>query len=265
MANGRFRLGKESGGTLGLVFPDGVSDTEVILPESGELATKDSPDLTGTPTAPTAAVDTNNNQIATTEFVKSVVASSGNVGGSVTFTASGTWTCPAGVYTAFVRVLGGGAGGGGKDGGGTNPSGGGGAAVENTALVKVTPGTVYTITIGAGGAGGSKTGNGGAGGNSSALGITGYGGSGGGRTYTAGSGKSAYIVAGGGGAGSVTPYSINANGSGASGGSAIWMNAISARAGANVAATLPGQGGGGTATNGAGGKAGFRGQVYICW
>ena len=41
MANGSFRLGKQSGGTLGLVFPDGVSDTEVVLPESGELATKE--------------------------------------------------------------------------------------------------------------------------------------------------------------------------------------------------------------------------------
>ena len=37
MANGRITLGKQSGGTLGLVFPDGVSDTEVVLPESGEL------------------------------------------------------------------------------------------------------------------------------------------------------------------------------------------------------------------------------------
>ena len=41
MANGSFRLGKQSGGTLGLVFPDGVSNTEVVLPESGELATKE--------------------------------------------------------------------------------------------------------------------------------------------------------------------------------------------------------------------------------
>ena len=41
MANGRFTLGKQSGGTLGLVFPDGVSNTEVVLPESGELVTKD--------------------------------------------------------------------------------------------------------------------------------------------------------------------------------------------------------------------------------
>lgn len=41
MANGKITLGKQSGGTLGLVFPDGVSNTEVVLPESGELATKE--------------------------------------------------------------------------------------------------------------------------------------------------------------------------------------------------------------------------------
>lgn len=38
MANGKMRFGKQSGGTLGLVFPDGVSDTEVVLPESGNIA-----------------------------------------------------------------------------------------------------------------------------------------------------------------------------------------------------------------------------------
>ena len=41
MANGKMKFGKQSGGTLGLVFPDGVSDTEVFFPESGELATKE--------------------------------------------------------------------------------------------------------------------------------------------------------------------------------------------------------------------------------
>ena len=45
MANGRITLGKQSGGTLGLVFPDGVSNTEVVLPESGELVTKAYADL----------------------------------------------------------------------------------------------------------------------------------------------------------------------------------------------------------------------------
>ena len=38
MANGKIRFGKQSGGVLSLTFPDGVTDTEVVLPESGILA-----------------------------------------------------------------------------------------------------------------------------------------------------------------------------------------------------------------------------------
>ena len=41
MANGKIRFGKQSGGELALVIPDGVSNTEVIVPENGELATKE--------------------------------------------------------------------------------------------------------------------------------------------------------------------------------------------------------------------------------
>ncbi len=40
MANGKIRFGKQSGGKLALVIPDGVANTEVIVPESGTLATK---------------------------------------------------------------------------------------------------------------------------------------------------------------------------------------------------------------------------------
>ncbi|MDR0864003.1 MAG: hypothetical protein LBO74_03610 [Candidatus Symbiothrix sp.] len=40
------------------------------------LGIKDSPDFTGTPTAPTAAANTNNTQIATTEFVQTAVQAS---------------------------------------------------------------------------------------------------------------------------------------------------------------------------------------------
>ena len=40
MANGKIRFGKQSGGQLTLVIPDGVTNTEVTFPESGELATK---------------------------------------------------------------------------------------------------------------------------------------------------------------------------------------------------------------------------------
>ena len=41
MANGKITLGKQSGGTLGLVFNDGVSNTEVVLPESGNIVSVD--------------------------------------------------------------------------------------------------------------------------------------------------------------------------------------------------------------------------------
>ncbi len=45
MANGKIRFGKQSGGELALVFPDGATNTEVTFPASGELATKQYADL----------------------------------------------------------------------------------------------------------------------------------------------------------------------------------------------------------------------------
>ena len=41
MANGKIRFGKQSGGELALVIPDGVANTEVIVPESGTLVSVD--------------------------------------------------------------------------------------------------------------------------------------------------------------------------------------------------------------------------------
>ena len=81
------------------------------------------------------------------------------------FTSSGTWTCPAGVYSARFLVVGAGGGGGGAVvavGNWGCGGGGGGGAVKEIDL-SVTPGTSYTITIGAKGAGGAGTagGNGG--------------------------------------------------------------------------------------------------------
>lgn len=77
-----------------------------------------------------------------------------------------SFTIPAGVTT--IRVTGSGGGGGGGGGGGTSTcaggapetgepgSGGGGAGAVNVPRsVTVTPGTTYTITVGAGGAGGA--------------------------------------------------------------------------------------------------------------
>ena len=39
MANGKLTLGKQSGGVLSLTFPDGSTNTEVVLPESGTVIT----------------------------------------------------------------------------------------------------------------------------------------------------------------------------------------------------------------------------------
>jgi hypothetical protein len=81
-----------------------------------------------------------------------------------TFTANGSWTCPPGVYKAWVWGFGGGGGGGGGRGGPTintgfsSPGGGGGGgsrAPREPISVDVTPGTTYTVTIGAAGASGA--------------------------------------------------------------------------------------------------------------
>jgi len=75
-----------------------------------------------------------------------------------TFTASGTWTAPAGVTSAQVILVGAGGGGG---GGSQNVAGGGGAGgqviVRNLTVI---PGTTYNVTIGAGGQGGQGAING---------------------------------------------------------------------------------------------------------
>jgi hypothetical protein len=77
-------------------------------------------------------------------------------------TSSGTWTVPAGVSLLRVRVVAGGGGGGG--GSTTYGGGGGGAGGYAEAIVSVTPGAVYTATVGAGGAPGAPTVTGGNGG-----------------------------------------------------------------------------------------------------
>jgi len=66
-----------------------------------------------------------------------------------TFTASGSWTAPTKVTSVSYLVVAGGGGGGGSNGGG----GGAGGYRTGTNLA-VTPGTSYTVTVGAGGAGG---------------------------------------------------------------------------------------------------------------
>lgn len=102
----------------------------------------------------------------------------------VTFAASGTWTAPARCLGVYVTVIGGGQGG--SDYGSQSVQGpffaqvgqaGGGISGYFT----VTPGTTFTITVGAGGAGSTTTASLASGGSSSAFGLTANGGSGAGN------------------------------------------------------------------------------------
>lgn len=135
-------------GTLGVGYGGtGVTTT----PSNGQL-------LIGNGSGYTAATLTAGTNMTITNASGSITlaATSGQFQTQL-FTASGTWTAPAGVTKARVTVIGGGGG------GGTDPCGGGGGGDGGgvTALVTVTPGTAYTITIGTGGANGNP--NGGAG------------------------------------------------------------------------------------------------------
>jgi hypothetical protein len=75
-----------------------------------------------------------------------------------TITTTGTWTCPLGVTSVQVECWGAGGGGGAATGltGRAGGGGGGGSYVKNTTLT-VVPGTIYTVTIGAGGVAGTTS------------------------------------------------------------------------------------------------------------
>lgn len=119
-------------------------------------------------------------------------ASAGAVDITNTFTTVGstTWTCPVGVTSISVAVQGGGGGGGGSTTGNNRiGAGGGGGACAFSPALTVVPGTVYTVTVGAGGAAGTTSGAGGPGGASSfsdgvITTLTANGGSGGGANST---------------------------------------------------------------------------------
>lgn len=87
---------------------------------------------------------------------------------SVPFTSSGSWTVPDGVTRVLVEGCGGGAGGSGgddtNDANGWQGGRGGAGALKQYYMVGVTPGDTYSVTIGAGGAGGAYQNAGAAGG-----------------------------------------------------------------------------------------------------
>ena len=82
-------------------------------------------------------------------FVMLLLGVNVNAQSTAVFTASGTWTCPAGVTRITVEAWGAGAGG--RTGGSTKGytgGGGGGGAYARLNTVTVLPGTTYTLTVG---------------------------------------------------------------------------------------------------------------------
>ena len=156
------------GRLISTTMPAGTANTHVattafVATEVATLTFKANlagPAFTGVPTAPTAPSGTANTQIATTAFVSSAVGAvpSGQMQSQV-FGTSGSWTAPTGVTRVRASVIGGGGGGAAHTGNSQDPTdgpgGNGGVAVG---VYTVTPGTTYTVTIGAGAAGISRTG-----------------------------------------------------------------------------------------------------------
>ncbi len=203
------------------------------------------------------------------------------------FTASGTFTPPPGVTAVRYLVVGGGGGGGGITNVNAGGAGGGGAGGYRAATgFAVTPGTSYTITVGAGGAGAACSGGtctaGSNGGNSVFSSITATGGGrggyvgnnvgtaggsgGGGRLDTSGTGGAGTSGQGnnggngnatgnggaGGGGASAGGGNANTNNTGGAGGAGTSNNIT------GTAVTYAGGGGGGGygAAGGAGGAGG---------
>ncbi len=269
---------------------------------TGAVVLSASPALTGTPTAPTAAVGTNTTQVATTAFVQ---AAGGGFDAQIFSTAgSGTWTKPVNApATAMVKVQMWAGGGSGGRGGSTNTngSGGGGGGFVEFSVLASSLGATQAVTVGAGGlatTGIGQTGN--TGGFSEFAGARVYGGQGGPQGGSSGNRNGAIggnssglfnIQANGGGYASDDGVEIAPNQFGGGGGSntggfttvgafmgggggksssghGVSTSALGGAGGnANAAGTAPAGGGGGAAFSGSNSGDGARGEVrvYTTW
>lgn len=150
-----------------------------------------------------------------------------------------SWTAPTGVTQVEVLVVGGGGGGGGNKAGG----GGGGGVIYNSAYT-VTPGSSYTVTVGAGGAGANGSTNAGSTGGSSVFDALTATGGGGGATDTANTPNNGIAGASGGGGAR--------GGTGGAGTAALGFSGGNASNNANGYAGGGGGGAGGPGSNGHG-------------
>ncbi|MFN5224044.1 MAG: hypothetical protein ACK5DJ_07655, partial [Bacteroidota bacterium] len=188
-----------------------------------------------------------------------------------TFTSSGTFTVPAGVTQITVECWGGGGSGGGT-GANTAKGGGGGAggSYASSVLTSLTPGTIYTVTVG-----GTKAGTEGVGGkgNPSSFSLSGTnlvlaeGGNGGaapnGANVAGGQGSTGISIgttkrAGGNGAGGTA--SLGGGGGGAAGSSVVGGNASGTIAGSGNSGISGNLGTG--ATGSTAGSNGAAGSIY---
>ncbi len=185
--------------------------------------------------------------------------------GTASFSVAGTyfWVAPAGTTVAHVKAYGG-SGGGNPGGSGINAAsaaGGGGGAYAERIAVPVTPGTVYTIVVGAAGTGASAPAI--AGGDSTFVGdssvqvvAAGGGGARGslqsqnvglGGTVAASTGDAGLVFAGGDGGAQAISSNAGGGGGGASG-----NNLATGAVGANSIGGNPAGQAGGTGANGGG-------------
>jgi hypothetical protein len=117
---------------------------------------------------------------------------------SFTSVGTTTWTAPAGVTSVEVLVVAGGGAGGGIGSNYTGSAGGGAGGLIYNSNFAVTPGTAYTVTVGAGGTASSSAANGANGSNSVFSSLTAIGG-GGGATGSMGSTQTGNTGGSGGG------------------------------------------------------------------